>query len=203
MVDGRLLAAYRSLYEAAVAAGLPQEQQPAGLEGRQGQPQPVLGDSWSRHVQLAVAARCREILQRMPTPLLADLERLAEWERRGGEAPHRWTEAQRHYAAAVAAHEARHGGLHSVVTEEAPPSAVEGSSSNGVGAGVPNLLDAGADATLARLLLQQAQTQQPSGGGAADDGGSSAAAGSASVLPLVYRAYKKMTLWDGMLLADQ
>ena len=149
-------------------------------------------------MQLALAARCQEVLQAMPTPLLEDLRRLAAWEQLAGEAPHRWAEAQQHYSAAVAAHEAQHGGPASA----ASAAGVEGAS-GGSGA-APAVLDAGADAALAQLLLQQAQAQEaPSASDGEGDDGSSAAAGGSSMLPIIYRAYKKMALWDAVLLADQ
>lgn len=202
MVDGRLLAAYRTLYDAACAAGLQQQQ--AGQEGSQGQQQPALGGSWGQHVQLAVAARCLEILQSMPTPLATDLDRLAAWEQQAGDAPHRWAEAQAHYSAAVAAHEARHGGLQIAPAAAQPAPAVEGGSGRIESASAePALLDAGTDVALAQLLLQQAQGQAPSGDGGEGNGSAGTADGRSSMLPFMYRAYKKMALWDAVLLADQ
>ncbi|PRW44382.1 Histone-lysine N-methyltransferase setd3 [Chlorella sorokiniana] len=236
MVDGRLLAAFRSLYEAAAPA-LQQQQQgsssssssnassssssssnassssssSSNASSSSSSPAP-LGGSWLEHLRRAVARRCQEVLAGMATPLLQDLERLAAWERHSGDAPHSWAAALTHYAAAIAAYEARCGGLlgaaaasgGSAAGASAEMAAVASSS------GQP-LLDAGAaggqDAALAALLLQQArQAEQEQHKGSAASGGSELQSESStsgtSILPVIYRAYKKLILADAILLAD-
>mgnify|MGYP001810337162 CR=1 FL=1 len=149
-----------------------------------------LGGSWGEHARLAVGARCRQILDGMPTPLLEDLQRLAEWERQTGDVQHCWEAAQRHYSGAVDAYEAQRGGLH-----EQPSSSGGEAAAALPAAGGAQLLDAGADAEFAQLLLAQArqaqQTAAPAGGGAIGGG--------QPMLPLIFRSYKKLCLWDAVL----
>lgn len=229
MVDGRLLAAYRSLYEtatpavaaaslaAAAAADATQEQaQPAGPAAASS-----LGSSWEQHMRKAVGLRCQELLLSMPTPLLQDLQHLAALEQQTGEQQHCWSAAQQHYAAAVAAYEAQHGSLQaegsassgeagasSAGGPDTPDAVMNPSSSSGSDAGAAPLIDAGADPALAQLLLAQAKQQQAAAaaGNEQADGSSntnSSSPGSGSSLPLQYRCYKKMTLWDALLLSAQ
>lgn len=227
MVDGRLLAAYRCLFEAAAAAaaaGAAAGQQ----QGQQGQVL-GLGSNWGQHLRLAVAARCRQILQGMPSPLLSDLDRLAGWEQSSGAEPHCWAASQQHYAAAIGAYEARHGSLHSAGSDggagSAPAAAAaagsafsdssRGSSSSSDSSGSSaGLLDAGSDAALAQLLLQQARAQEGQGAGrdsstgsiaasSSPDGSSSTGPDSGSILPLLFRCYKKQVLWDAVLLGSE
>lgn len=213
MVDGRLLAAYRSLYEVAAPALQQQQQQGGGSSSSSTAP---LGSSWAQHLRQAVARRSQEVLAGMPTPLLQDLERLAAWERQSGDAPHSWGAALAHYSAAVAEYEAQRGSLLGAAAAAGSASAAgaandaEAQSAASGSSGGP-LLDAGAatgeDAALAALLLRQArqaeQGQQEQGG--APGGGEQQQAqsgGSGSILPVVYRAYKKLVLADAILLAD-
>ncbi len=209
-MDGRLLAAYRSLYEAAAAA-LQQQQQEQ--QQQQASSAAQLGDSWPQHARRAVARRSQEILAGMRTPLLHDLERLAAWERQSGDAPHGWGAAQAHYSAAVAAYEARCGSLVGAAAAAGAGTAGTGAEAAPVASssGEP-LLDAGAaagqDAALAALLLQQArqaqqqQQQQQHGAAASSAVQQGASGGSGSMLPVIYRAYKKLILIDAVLLAD-
>lgn len=204
-MDGRLLAAYRCLFEAAAPA-LQQQQASGGSAAG-------LGDSWAQHLQQAVARRSQQVLASMPTPLLEDLQQLAAWEQLSGDAPHCWAAALRHYSAAIAAYEAGYGSLLGAAAaganaSAAPAGGCSGSSSSGGG---QPLLDAGAsagkDAALAQLLLQQARQQEGEEGLRALRiwGGqpeSSGSGGSSIMLPVVYRAYKKLILADAILLAD-
>lgn len=183
MVDGRLLAAFRALYETAAAGGV------AGLDA-----------SWSQHLRGAVARRCREILAGMPSPLLDDLAELAAWEQQSGQEPHGWASAQRHYAAGVEAYEARHGSM--LAAAQTSPAAADAASSSG---DAP-LLDAGADAALAQVLLAQAQAQSAAAGAAGRSEGRQASSGDdgdVSTLPLIYRCYKKLILADAILLSAE
>lgn len=206
MVDGRLLAAFRALHaEAAVAAAQAQAQQAAGSQQeKQGQGGGgALGATWEQHLRLALVRRCREILASMPTPLLDDLRRLAAWEQASGQAQHCWAQALQHYSPALAAWEAKHGSL----AAGAPPASAGGAgeqagSGGDVGSGsAAPVLDAGAageDAALARLLLQQAQAQSEAE--AVQEEG--AAGGGPSILPVIYRCYKKLVLADAILLSS-
>lgn len=197
-MDGRLLAAFRSLYEIVRASGLPE----AGL-----------GASWAEHARAAVARRSREVLASMPTPLPADLQTLAAWEAQAGQAEHCWAAAAQHYTAAVEAYEARHGSVAQQAAAPSPASqpvdagTASSSSSSSSGDAAP-MLDAGADAAFAQLLLQHAAQQQlQAAAGDADepdtaDGASSGSRSASSILPIMYRAYKKQILWDAVLLAE-
>ena len=161
-MDGRLLAAYRSMYETAALLAARQQQQQSEEGGADtGSDSPTaaqavaaeLGSSWQEHLRLAVARRSREMLHSMPTPLLTDLQQLAAWERESGQEQHGWAAAQRYYAAAVGAYEAaQQAGL-----------AAAGSSSGGSSSADGALVDAGAageDVAWAQMLLQQGQRQQ-------------------------------------------
>jgi hypothetical protein len=154
MVDGRLLAAYRSMYEtAAVLAARQKQQEEGGADACSDSPAATvadLGTSWQQHLRLAVARRSRELLRGMPTPLLTDLQQLAAWEQESGQEQHGWAAAQRYYAAAVGAYEA---------AQPADWGAADSSSGSADG----GLLDAGAagdDVAWAQMLLQQGQQQQ-------------------------------------------
>jgi hypothetical protein len=165
----------------------------------------ALGGDWRRHVQAAVGRRAVELLRGMPTPLLSDLERLAAWEQETGQQQHGWEAVRGHYAAALTAYEARHGSLLGEAGESGERNTAQAA------ADTSPLLDAGAaDADLARLLLQQAPAaaRQASGGataeedsGGADDGGSVGGGTAGSILPVLYRCYKKLILADAVLLS--
>lgn len=211
-MDGRLLAAYRSLYETAAAALQQQQQEQQRQQDQPASSAAQLGDSWPQHARRAVARRSQEILAGMRTPLLHDLERLAAWERHSGDAPHGWGAAQAHYSAAVAAYEAQCGSLVGAAAAAGAGTAGTGAEAAPVASssGEP-LLDAGAaagqDAALAALLLQQArqaqqQQQQEQGAAASSAMQQGASSGSGSMLPVIYRAYKKLVLTDAILLAD-
>lgn len=208
MVDGRLLAAYRTLYESAAAAGQPARQEAGGGGGVAD-----LGSGWQQHMRIAVGLRCRELLRGMPTPLLQDLRRLADWEQQAGDQQHCWGAAQQHYAAAVEAFERQHGSMLGEGLGKAAGHAADsgtaaaapgGSSSNGGSSEAP-LLDAGAaagsGAALAQMLLQQAAAGEQPGDGEA--GGVAEPGGGASILPVQFRAYKKMILTDAVLLSAE
>lgn len=210
MADGRLLAAFRSLHEAAssAASGTAASPPPGGSQeaGSGGcGAAAALGGDWRRHVQAAVGRRAVELLRGMPTPLLSDLERLAAWEQETGQQQHGWEAVRGHYAAALTAYEARHGSLLGEAGESGERNTAQAA------ADTAPLLDAGAaDADLARLLLQQAPAaaRQASGGataeedsGGADDGGSVGGGTAGSILPVLYRCYKKLILADAVLLS--
>ena len=223
-MDGRLLAAFRSLYEAAAPALAQQQQQASSSGGGSGSSSggggstAQLGSSWPQHLRRAVARRSQEVLAGMPTPLLQDLEQLAGWERQSGDAPHSWGAAQAHYSATIAAYEARCGSLLGAAAGTAAGSGSAAAVDAGAAAlaegGSTNeqpLLDAGAagqDAALAALLLQQArQAEQaqgaaPGGSTQQPESGSGGGSGGGSILPMIYRAYKKLILTDAILLAD-
>lgn len=195
------MAAFRALYEAVAASAAQQpqqEQQQQGSDSSSAGLMTSLGTSWGEHLRMALARRCRQILAGMPTPLADDLQRLAAWEAQAGDAQHRWAEALAHYGPRIEAFESRHGPLQAA---SAPAGGAEQAALGGDG---PQLLDAGADAALAQLLLQAAPQQQAAAAAAADDGGSGSSGGSGggSMLPIVFRAYKKLVLWDAVLLAE-
>jgi hypothetical protein len=251
MVDGRLLAAYRSMYETAAVLAARQKQQAeegSGADAGSDSPAAVaeLGASWQQHLRLAVARRARELLRSMRTPLLADLQRLAAWEQESGQEQHSWAAAQRYYAAAVGVYEAaQHADLGAANSTSSSSSAAGGlldagaagkdvawaqmllqqgqqqqggdwqeaaggglladsEASTGSGAGAaPLLLDAGAvgaDLELAQALLQEGRQQQESSQGS--DGLNAQPGSSSSILPVIYRCYKKQILWDAVLLPD-
>ena len=169
-MDARLVAAFRALL-AAAPAGEPQDR------------------DWQAHLRDAVRRRARQMLGGLATPLAADLERLAAWEVESGDSAHGWVAAQQAYGPAVAAWERKHGSLAPL---EAPPQEQP-------------LLDAGAGGGAdAALLAQLLQHGLPSGGGGgaaeASESEQRAAGSGGSVLPLLYRSYKKLILWDVLLL---
>ena len=200
------MAAFRALYETAAAQQQQQQQQQEGSAGAGA----GLGASWGEHLRLAVARRCREILAAMPTPLPEDLRRLAAWEAQTGDTQHRWAEAAAHYGPRIEAFEARHGPLQAAAVAAAAPAQPAGGDDAAApgGGSSPALLDAGADAALAQLLLQaaprQAGSQEPAAAAAEGSSGGSSSGGSSggSMLPLLFRAYKKLVLWDAVLLAE-
>ena len=217
-MDGRLLAAFRSLYEAAAPA-LAQLQQASSSSSSSGGGGSTaqLGSSWPQHLRRAVARRSQEVLAGMPTSVLQDLEQLAGWEWQSGDAPHSWGPAQAHYSATIAAYETQCGSLvgaaAAAVAGSGSATAVDAGAAALAEGGSTNeqpLLDAGAagqDAALAALLLQQAR-QAEQAQGAAPSGStqqpesSGSSSGSGSILPVIYRAYKKLILTDAILLAD-
>ncbi len=205
MVDGRLIAAYRTLYECAVAAGQPVQQ-----AGGSGSGVADLGSSWQHHMRIAVGLRCRELLRGMATPLLDDLQRLTAWEQQTGELQHCWAAAQQHYSAAVAAFERQHGSVlgesgssavNAAIAKAAPSSSSSSSEAPLVDAGAA----AGEDAALARTLLRQAAASAQAAKGETDGGAGSnnGGSGGASILPVQFRAYKKMILTDAILLSAE
>lgn len=197
MVDGRLLAAYRTLFEAAASQQQQQQEEPAaGTAAR-------LGRDWQQHMRLAVARRSRELLKEMPTPLLQDLEQLAAEDTEQQQA-HCWADVLKSYAAAVAAFEAEHGSLLDCEENERDTSAAaagsagpDAATSSGSTISEPALPDAGVDAEFARLLLQHAASDATALAPAAEE---RAGVGSSCILPVTYRAYKKMILTDAVLL---
>jgi hypothetical protein len=195
MVDGRLVAATRALYEQARSSG----SSGSGVGSQ-------LGSSWERHLRVAVGRRCQELLSGLPTPLVQDLERLAEWEQQTGQEEHGWAAALAHYEKAVEAHEVHHGSVQQDVQQSPGATAAaaeEGSDSSSSSSNPPGLIDAGAaaaeNAELAQLLLQQLS---PASASSVAEG-RSGAVGAASILPVAYRVYKKIVLWDAILLAAE
>ena len=159
-MDGRLLAAYRSMYETAavLAARQKQQEEGGGADACSDSPAATeadLGTSWQQHLRLAVARRSRELLRGMPTPLLTDLQQLAAWEQESGQEQHGWAAAQRYYAAAVGAYEA---------AQPADWGAVDSSSGGSADGGLVDAGAAGDDVAWAQMLLQQGQQQQQQGG---------------------------------------
>lgn len=181
LVDGRLLAAYRSL-QASCAAAVQ-----------------ALRADWAAHMRAAVARRAAEVLHGMPTPLLADLQALAAWELAGGAAQHGWRATLQHYGPLLERHASR--------------VASHGSSADSAGCGSEEqqqqqqqhaiLVDSGASTDeLATLLggLPGPQQLEPSAQRQQAQGDSERQQQQPSMLPIIFRAYKKLILWDALLL---
>lgn len=200
-LDGRLMAAFEAL-EAAHQPGDGGQQPTVAMAALASTEQWEAVAARQRRFHGLVAARCRQLLAGMPTSLLADLEQLAAWEAGGGEEKgHCFTAALQHYQLEIEAYcdragtslEAPFGAM--AVTGEAPAAAAE----EGAAAAV---VDAGAAADVALLeLLRTAGGQVPGEGAAAAAVEEGRGAGQGSMLPVIYRAYKKMITWDAVLAA--
>eukprot|EP00887_Chlorella_sp_A99_P005016 scaffold4.g5016.t1 len=195
-VDGRLLAAMRALQGACVAAVEALQARGSKAAREEG------GVDWREHARDAVRRRAREVLATMPTPLADNLAALARWEAASGGAQHGWGAALRHYGPLLAACEGKSMGRTGGGDVDAA----------GPAAFVGQLVDAGAAAQTDAALLASLRLAQAAAGDGAGGGAEGAAAeqgqqatgggdgGGRSMLPVMYRAYKKLILWDAVLL---
>lgn len=224
-LDSRLMAAYDALSacwdgrnsgsgsssgdEGAALGGVGNLSDAEGMAARQ------------RRFHSLVALRCRELLGGMGTSLLDDLEALAAWEQANSASvpesvQHGFAAMLQQYRSDIEAYCAQEGTpLADPFGSGAAAAAAEGGgvlSSGLVDAGAAAVVDAGAEQLLS--LLREMAAAVPAEAVPEGTLGDSSAAGAAvaeqeeqqqeqepSMLPVVYRAYKKQILWDAILAA--